>query len=86
MLSLVVEYIDHCAFSFTLQNGLTALHKAAKWGHTAVVKLLLASRKFNVNMQDKVSVNEAILPHTRHDMNILDGPIAFTNNGLVHCE
>jgi len=36
-------------------NGLTALHKAAKWGHTAVVKQLLDSRNFNVNMQDKVS-------------------------------
>ena len=40
---------------FLLQNGLTALHKAAKWGHTAVVKQLLDSRSFNVNMQDKVS-------------------------------
>jgi len=40
---------------FLLQNGLTALHKAAKWGHTAVVKQLLGSRNFNVNMQDKVS-------------------------------
>ena len=58
-------------FLVTLQNGLTALHKAAKWGHTAVVKLLLASRKFNVNMQDKVSANVSILPQTRHEMNIL---------------
>ena len=47
---------------FLLQNGLTALHKAAKWGHTAVVKQLLDSRNFNVNMQDKVSLSTCSVP------------------------
>ena len=60
--NIPLRLIGHCfvfssAFEFlcVLQNGLNALHKAAKWGHTSVVKQLLASRKFNVNMQDKVS-------------------------------
>ena len=35
------------------QNGLTALHKAAKRGHAMVVKQLIASKRFDVNMQDK---------------------------------
>ena len=89
MLSLVVECIAHYCFLITLQNGLTALHKAAKWGHTAVVKLLLASRKFNVNMQDKVSANVAILPHTRQDMNIqytrLSYNLIVVNNSFTIC-
>ena len=37
----------------SLQNGLTALHKAAKRGHAMVVKQLVASKRFDVNMQDK---------------------------------
>ena len=46
---------------FYFQNGLTALHKAAKWGHTNVIKTLLASNRFNVNVRDKVSKATLIL-------------------------
>ena len=48
--------------SFFFKNGLSALHKAAKWGHTNVVKQLLLSKRFDVNEQDKVSIS---LPHAR---------------------
>ncbi len=37
-------------------NGLNALHKAAKNGHTAAVKYLMACRRFNLNKADKVSL------------------------------
>lgn len=36
------------------QNGLSALHKAARKGHTGVVRVLLSSGKFKLNSGDKV--------------------------------
>lgn len=46
-------YFSLSLFSLPLQNGLTALHKAAKRGHAMVVKQLVASKRFDVNMQDR---------------------------------
>ena len=44
---------------FSLQYGDTALHKASRYGHPEVVKLLLQSDA-NVNVIDKVSTES---PH-----------------------
>jgi ankyrin repeat protein len=46
-----------------MQNGLNALHKAAKHGHSGVVKLLVASGRFKLNQQDKVSMHSIALQH-----------------------
>ena len=37
-----------------MQNGLNALHKAARKGHSDVVKHLITTKKFKVNSGDKV--------------------------------
>ena len=73
-------------FLRNVQNGLTALHKAAKRGHSAVVKQLVASKRFDVNTQDKygwtplhwsawsgqVSVIQALLSSNKCNVNAVD--------------
>ena len=44
----------HVRFPPHKQNGLSALHKAARKGHTGVVRALISSGKFKLNAGDKV--------------------------------
>ncbi len=37
------------------QRGSTALHNAAKYGHTETVRVLLSDGRIDVNIQDNVS-------------------------------
>lgn len=63
-----------------MQNGLSALHKAAKWGHTNVVKQLLLSKRFDVNEQDKVST---LVPHTPRTHAASCGPYEYSSYAIV---
>jgi ankyrin repeat protein len=81
----------------SLQNGLTALHKAAKRGHAMVVKQLVASKRFDVNMQDRygwtplhwsawsgqVSAIQALLSSNKCNVNAADR-VRKRNNNYIY--
>lgn len=76
----------YCLSLSSSQNGLTALHKAAKRGHALVIKQLVKSKRFDVNSQDKygwtplhwaawsgqVSAIQALLSSNKCNVNAVD--------------